>query len=391
MQERFTYLLDRYYQNQASPAELEEFYTLVDSHRYDDLIRDFMDKVYDRESQTLPEEDTDRYYLPGADRRILHHALHSENDQAEPRIRPLWPRFAVAASILFLLSVGGHLLLHQRPVAQVAQNTEQIAPVQNGITLTLAQGRQIQLNTTHNGQIASTGNAVISQVDSTLHYQGTAVASTEPEQNTLTNNSNTKFSISLADGSVAVLDIGSSLTYPVAFNSKTHEVSLSGQGYFKVKHYPGQRFLVKTKGQVTEDIGTEFNINAYADEAAVQTTLIAGSIKVNDQVIRPGQQAIVSGPSLKVETANIEAVTSWLQGKLIFEKEPLENILKRVSRIYGVQFVYQDETVRKLTYGGSVSSTKKLSSVLNFFRRLGGVDFTVEGKTVKVFKTTKNK
>lgn len=309
-------------------------------------------------------------------------------------VRSLWPRIAAAASILLFLTIGSYFLIHQpTPTVQVAQHDpEQIAPVAAGVTLQIGKGKLIALDAKHRGQIATS----ITQQDSILHYSGKQQTQAEPELNTITNNSGAKFTIAMADGTEATVDVASTLTYPTAFTGKERLVSMTGQVYFKVKHNQKQTFRVEYADQIAEDIGTEFNIDAYPDAGTPTTTLIEGAVKINRNdhpangvLLKPGQQAIVTGDQLKAVPADIEAVTAWLQNKLIFEKEPLEKILARVSRIYGVTFVYQDNEVRKLTYGGSVSSTKKLSSVLNFFRRLGGVDFIVEGKTVKVLKQKK--
>jgi ferric-dicitrate binding protein FerR (iron transport regulator) len=82
----------------------------------------------------------------------------------------------------------------------------------------------------------------------------------------------------------------------------------------------------------------------------------------------------------------VEAVTAWLQGRLIFHHERLEDIMLRVSRIYDVQVVWLNPEVRGKTFNGSVSRSRKLSTILNYFRKAGNIDFLVEGKTVKVFK-----
>ncbi|MES2275999.1 MAG: FecR domain-containing protein [Bacteroidota bacterium] len=302
-----------------------------------------------------------------------------------PKVYSLRRRIAVAASILFILSIGGYFILNKEPVQLTAANTEQLAPVQNGVTLTLASGKKMVLSKKHNGQIANINGTQINQQDSLLSYQGKAIAE-EVKMNTLTNNGSSKFSVTLSDGTVATLDIGSSLTYPVAFNGNTRSVSMTGQAYFKVKHLSGQRFIVKAKNQTTEDIGTEFNINAYDDEDVVKTTLVEGSIKVNERFLNPGEQAIINGSEIAVKKANIEEVTAWLQGQLYFHKEKLENILREVARIYNVTIVWHDQDLRKLTFGGGVTRGEKLSTILNYFRKAGGVDFKVEGKTVTVFK-----
>jgi transmembrane sensor len=294
---------------------------------------------------------------------------------------------------------GSYLYLHQRPARLLAhQQPEQIDPVQKGIVLTLAKGQQILLGQKHQGQIAAVNGAKITQLDSLLNYAAAAktMAGSQAE-NTLTNHTGKSFSLILADGTEAILDAASSITYPAAFSGNERRVSITGQVYFIVKHNPLQPFKVFFKNEEADDIGTEFNINAYDDEDAVKTTLISGAVRIRlnhsstgGLLLKPGEQTIANGNDIHVAEANIEEATAWLQGKLVFHHETLENILRQVARIYDVQIVWQDESARKLTFGGSVSRTKKLSTILNYFRNAGQVDFIVEGKTVKVFKRKNN-
>jgi hypothetical protein len=332
--------------------------------------------------------------FPEPDWTAMLNAITHSPKRNIPVYKRMWPRIAVAASLLFAIGIPLYLVLH-KPQIQVAQNNpEQIAPVQNGVVLTLANGQKMLLNTKHSGQIANVGGTQINQEDSLLNYQGKE-ATEEVKMNTLANNGSDKFSVTLTDGTVAVLDIGSSLTYPSSFGSGTRKVSMTGQAYFKVKHIARQAFVVAYKDQTAEDIGTEFNINAYADEPVVKTTLVEGSIRITGDgknvILKPGQQAIASlaGEELSVRTVNLEDVTAWLQRQLVFHNETLENILRNVARIYNVTIVWQDQDVRKLTFGGSVTRNEKLATVLNYFRKAGGVDFIVQGKTVKVFKPKK--
>jgi len=266
----------------------------------------------------------------------------------------LWPRYAAAASIL--LAIGTYLLW-PKPSA------ENILPVQQGVTLTLGSGQKIKL---HPGTY---GTAVAT--DQALTYNGQG-----RDTNTLTNNGNTKYSVNLSDGTQVTLDIGSSLTYPIS----GREVSLVGQAYFKVKH-ANQHFLVHTRDQLTEDLGTEFNISAYADETT-KTTLIEGQIKVNEKLLKPGEQFAGN----EVHPADLEEVTAWLQDQIVLEQQTLETILRKVARIYDVKIIYLDPEVKSYVYGGAVKTSTKLSSVLNFLRKAGRVDFKVAGKQIQVFK-----
>lgn len=304
-----------------------------------------------------------------------------------------WPRIAAAGSILLFLSAGGYFLFHKRPNRQTAQvQPEQIAPVNKGVVLSLGNGRRMVLNQQHKGYVAAVGGTQINQSDSLLSYNGKSAVNAEPVMNTLTNNSGKKFSLVLADETEAILDVASSLTYPASFTGKERKVTVTGQVFFKVKHNATKPFQVTAGTQQIEDIGTEFNINAYADEPAAKTTLVSGSVKVSGNlgalILKPGEQAISRNGQLTIAEANIEEVTAWLQGKIVFHHETLESILRKVARIYDVQIVWVDD-VRNQTFGGSVSRSKKLSTVLNYFRKAGNVDFMVEGKTVKVFKKKK--
>jgi transmembrane sensor len=381
----FRELFRKYSENTATAEERTELFRLIRERGYEQVFEELM---LNELEGTVPQGGYDQLYWDGVFNELIEKAQQPE----EKKIRPLiWRRLAVAVCALLVISVSGYFILHKEPVQQTAQNDpEQLAPLQKGVTLTLANGQKMLLSKKHSGQLVQIGSASVSQQDSLLNYSGN-VGNEEVKMNTLTNNSSSKFSVTLSDGTQATLDIGSTLTYPVVFNKASRLVSMTGQAYFKVKHLAGQRFMVKTMGQITEDIGTEFNINGYEDEPVIKTTLVEGSVLVNEQLLKPGQQAIVSGTALSIKTADIESVTAWLQSKLIFEKEPLENIMRRVARIYGVQVVYQDEEVKKYTYFGSVNYTKKLSSVLNFFRKAGRVDFSVEGKTVTVFKAKSKK
>src|SRR3546814_18065072 len=76
-------------------------------------------------------------------------------------------------------------------------------------------------------------------------------------------------------------------------------VELTGEAYFEVAHQPHRPFTVKSKGQSVHVLGTEFNINAYPNEATAGTTLVKGSIRIRKpgsgtaRTLKPGQQALL--------------------------------------------------------------------------------------------------
>jgi ferric-dicitrate binding protein FerR (iron transport regulator) len=351
-------LFERYIAKTATPEERLEFQEILKAGQHDAQIKALLDAHFRHAHAEAPG------LLP----TDLAYALV----QAQLRpVRRLWPRIAAAASILLICSAGGYLLLNRQPGQP---KPEALLPASNGITLTVAGQQPIPIAYHHTGRI--TPGTV--QQDSLLTY---TADQTKVEQQTLTNNSGHRISLQLADGTEAILDVASSLSYPSAFTGKERRVTLNGQAYFKVKHDARHPFFVDYAGQTTEDIGTEFNIHAYANEPA-STTLINGRIKVNNTLLKPGEQLTDN----EITQANIEAVTAWLQDQMILHNEKLENIMRDVARIYQVSVVWQYPQSKQFTFVGFVSRNKKLASMLNFMRRTGQVDFRVEGKTIYVIK-----
>ena len=203
---------------------------------------------------------------------------------------------------------------------------------------------------------------------------------------TLTTPRGGQYQIKLADGSVVFLNAGSSLTFPVAFSGKERRVLLKGEAYFRVVHNSAKPFRVQTAGQVVEDIGTEFNINAYDDESTIKTTLIEGSASVNGVILTPGKQSTLHGQTLQVKTIDPAEAIDWKNNEFVFNDEPLESVMRKVSRWYNVDVIYQNESLKKGTFWGSISRFSKVSELLNMLAVPGNVKFKIEGRKVYVFR-----
>jgi len=386
--ERFTYLYRKYQQKELTAEEREEWTTLL----ADPNLRQPFEEILDSDWEEMADVEWLQMKNDHSD-SILDHILLQPQQQSAKIFT--WPRIAAAASIILCLSVGGYFLTHHEKSAALATvKIPDVNPAVNSAVLTIANGKKIILKENNSGRIAQEGGMNVNQkAGGQLSYQPDQTANTaEPVQHTLSTLRGDKYQLTLADGTEAYLDAASSITYPVAFTGKERKVTVTGQVYFKIKHNAAQPFKVIAGNQEIEDIGTEFNVNAYNDEPVLKTTLITGAVKVNynehSAILKPGEQVLIKGEQFKIATANIEETTAWLQGKMILHKETLKSILRKVSRIYDVNIVWQDD-MRKELFGGAVSRTKKLSNVLDYFRVTGNVDFKIEGKTVTVFRKKK--
>lgn len=89
--------------------------------------------------------------------------------------------------------------------------------------------------------------------------------------------------IVLPDGSVVWLNSKSKLTYPSVFNNGTREVELEGEALFDVTHNPDKPFTVITPAYRINVLGTVFNVKSYSANMVFETTLISGSVKVQEK------------------------------------------------------------------------------------------------------------
>ncbi|MBP6022973.1 FecR family protein [Ferruginibacter sp.] len=193
------------------------------------------------------------------------------------------------------------------------------------------------------------------------------------------NGSRTK--IQLPDGSSVWLNSSSKLTYNNNnFGVAVREVTLTGEAYFDVVKNPLKPFIIHTEKMDIKVLGTAFNVKCYPGEKNSETSLIRGSIEVtlkdrqekimmkpseklilnNDEVksakiSTPSQKATPARPVPIIElshltfypTDNSIVETGWVENRLVFTGETLEDIAVKMERWYGVNIVIANEKLKK--------------------------------------------
>jgi transmembrane sensor len=299
-------------------------------------------------------------------------------------------RIIAAACVVLCLSAGGYFLL-KKPIKDQATvaRIQDIDPGGNKATLTLSNGRQISLNGTQNGKLAQQGNtSVIKTADGQIIYKDKGKnAEAKITFNTTTTPRGGQYHVVLSDGTNIWLNASSSITYPTTFTGNSRTVEITGEAYFEVAHNAAKPFRVKSNGQVVEVLGTHFNINSYADEPVSKTTLLQGSIKIvansQSQLIKPGEQAIVSTNNMTVAQADLDQAVGWKNGDFIFNDEDLQTVMRQVARWYDVEVIYNNKTDYEKSVG-TISRTKKLSEILKALEMNQNVHFKTEGRRIEV-------
>lgn len=323
-------------------------------------------------------------------------AIEGEEEMKQARkTRPLWPKVAIAAALLVVVFGAGLFYFDaQKSSEHVLQHSvasADIAPGKSGATLTLANGKKIRLSDVETGKITKEAGVTISKsMGGQLVYKIEGFAETNKINMLSTSNGET-YQVKLPDGSLVWLNAASSLTYSTVLIEDGHRrVKLTGEAYFQVAKDKSHPFIVESRGQQVEVLGTHFNINAYSDEPAIATTLLEGSVKVTrggfKKVLKPGEQALNSDGSVKVRIANIEKELDWKNGEFYVNHIEFKNAMRKIARWYNVEIIYNSTVPDDMEIGGWVSRNEQLSSVLKSIESAGLVHFKVDGRKIYVSK-----
>lgn len=315
-------------------------------------------------------------------------SLSTETEVA--KIYNNWPLRAIAALTVLLLVLGLGIYLIKKSPAAAVDFTADIKPGGNKASLTLADGKAINLSDGKTGLNLQT--KALSYIDGAQLHVALPVAGT----NTLSTPRGGQYQLILPDGSKVWLNAASKLSFPASFAGQAQRrVQLTGEAYFEISKNKDQPFLVKTGNQEVEVLGTHFNVSNYKDTQGVRTTLLEGSVKVSELaanpgeqakkvILKPGQQAQFSAQAFEVKTVDPEIAIAWKDGLFSFRNEPLEDIMQKIARWYDADVMYQDTATRKKRFGGTISKFGQVSEVLSMLALTGEVHFKIEGRTITV-------
>lgn len=184
-------------------------------------------------------------------------------------------------------------------------------------------------------------------------------------------------STTLPDGTCVTLNSNSTITYPSHFDGDSRDVRLDGEAYFKVTKDTEHPFKVMTPQKaIIKVYGTQFNVEAYAIDKKITATLVEGSIAMAyknkrsnwaEQEILPGQEIVYTAKHqhVKVDQADVEVAISWKDGKLIFCDTPFEEVLRTLSKRFGVEFVVKNPDCFEASFTG-VLGKQRLERILEY-------------------------
>ena len=304
-----------------------------------------------------------------------------------------YKKIAFAASIILLVGISlfNQFYFNETTIIRdpiVIGTDKAVLTLENGDQVILEKGQKFQ-----NKTVNSDGKELSYSIKnrSSSNFKNEKIAS-----NFLTIPRGGQFSLNLEDGTKVLLNSDSKIKYPVKFiKGKNRQVELLyGEAFFDVsssQNNDGSEFIVSTKTQKINVLGTKFNIKAYNEDNIITTTLVEGKVKVengeNQILLFPNQQSKVdsNSPDIGVSEVDVFQQISWINGLFSFNDTSLEDIMHTLSRWYDSEFIFKSANQKNFIFSGILERTKSIEDILFIIEKTSSsneINFEVNNKTI---------
>lgn len=310
------------------------------------------------------------------------------------RRQPLWSYVKYAAILLVPLLIAAGIFLseyrHNRKTEQQEKDNEVFASIiYNGskAKLILPEGEVLTLGGGESVEELTAQNSNLKEVGDTLKYKSSVPTPLmSMAYHTLVVPRGSDFSVILSDGTKVYLNSESELKYPISFAADNRSVTVKGEAFFEVSKDVNRPFIVNMGGMEIKVLGTSFATRYFENENKFYTTLVEGSVTLRSGskrcLLSPGQQAVVDSVNdeLHIKEVNTELYTSWKEGKIVFDRAPLHSILSYLSRLYSVDFVYENVNVRDVLFSLNISKYDSFLQIKELLEKTNKVAFEIDNE-----------
>jgi transmembrane sensor len=170
----------------------------------------------------------------------------------------------------------------------------------------------------------------------------------------------------LSDGTRIHLAPASRLRVAADYGDTRRDVYLEGEGYFEVEHDAQRPFSVFARNATARDLGTEFAVRSYSDDAAVQVVVRKGAVEMS-RVGRLGAGDVGrlgdNGTTSLTHGVRVDTLLGWLDGRLGFRDAPLSTVLSELRRWHDIDVQLTDPTLGALPFTGVLTDASFRSSI----------------------------
>jgi ferric-dicitrate binding protein FerR (iron transport regulator) len=200
--------------------------------------------------------------------------------------------------------------------------------------------------------------------------------------------------IILPDGSEVWVNSGSLLIREKEFSGAARTLYLNGEANFSVAPNPDKPFIVKTEYMDIVAIGTIFNVQSYPDAGKTVATLESGKVRINTKraavtsevVLSPNEQLIYNRATDELTTRKVAAGKNnqWIQGFMIFQSSPFEEIAQAIERKFQVRVQYAPNKFKGRIFTVRFSPDEDVNQVFDILKDIGNFQYKIHDNIVHI-------
>lgn len=375
MEGKFEKILIKFLEKSASSAELEQLLQWISNeHNYKKFV-EFI-QINNTSNITMNQPDKDKIF------KEIEFRINKQKSSKGSISRKIIDYSMYSIIFVFIIVVGSYLNI---------ENDKEIifSPLDpSKVTLITSDGANINLENIQ-GDLEKDKDFSLDKDAKTISFEKTIKASSYTF-NTLKVPYGKTFKINLSDGTNVFLNSGTSIKFPVAFKKGSdREVFISGEAFFDVKENNSSRFVVKSNLSSAVVFGTKFNFKDFPEDSFSEIILTEGSLGVRKientekdklVIIKPGEKAKVSfeTPEINTSRVNTKIYTSWIEGRVVFRNENLENMIRKLERIYNVIIINNNTKIKERFFSATILSEKEtISDVLFYLKQVYGLEYQI--------------
>lgn len=194
--------------------------------------------------------------------------------------------------------------------------------------------------------------------------------------------------VRLPDSSMIYLGGGSKLIFPERFSDSTREVSLEGEAFFEIAPDPKKPFVIHTGNIQTHVLGTSFRMNAFNCQPLI-VEVATGKVRVDEgerslAILTPGQSLKWDHVKATIGAVQVEDVTEWKNGRLVFSGATLQELTAVLERWYNVKIVFADPATANQHMTITLTANVPLTKIMDVLAATGRFQYKQERSLITI-------
>lgn len=169
--------------------------------------------------------------------------------------------------------------------------------------------------------------------------------------------------VTLPDSSVAILNAGSEIIFPVRFRGNKRNVQLSGEVFFDITQHPSSVFTITAPHIQVEVLGTSFvmtdsGVSVKTGRVAVTTDDKKTQLSAHEGLVYDQLNRIVNIDK------HMDADIEWTNKRLVFNNSTLADVFREMEKTFNVKIKVAKPAIGTTKFTGAFDTGDSLEDML---------------------------